>query len=105
MKSSTTTKFILILFVLGVAVYLLYPTYKFSAMTQDQKDEMELNDRNDFMKLKSKVINLGLDLQGGMHVLLEVDVKELLNKLAKNKTDKFYQILNETQEEVAATDR
>ena len=105
MKSKTTTKFIIILAVLAFAIYLLYPTYKFSSMTQEQKDEMELNDKTEFLKLKSKVINLGLDLQGGMHVVLEVDVKRLLDNLAKNKTEDFNRVLDETEAEIEISDR
>ncbi len=105
MKSKTTTKFIIILAVLVFAVYLLYPTYKFSSMTQEQKDELEVNDKSEFLKLKTKVINLGLDLQGGMHVVLEVDVKRLLDNLAKNKTEDFNRILDETEADVEISDK
>ena len=34
----------------------------------------------------SKKVNLGLDLQGGMHVILEADVPNLVKKLASNKS-------------------
>ena len=105
MKSKTTTKFVIILAVLFFAVYLLYPTYKFTSMTQEQKDELELSDKTEFLKLKSKVINLGLDLQGGMHVVLEVDVKRLLDNLAKNKTEDFNRILDETETDVEISDK
>ena len=54
MKSKTTTKFILILVVLGFAAYLLYPTYKFSSLTQEQKDVMELDNKTEFLNLMSK---------------------------------------------------
>ena len=104
MKSKTTTKFIIILAVLLVALYLLYPTYKFSSLTDEQKQEMQLEDKTEYLALKSKVINLGLDLQGGMHVVLEVDIKELLDNLAKNKTESFNQILEETAAQVEITD-
>jgi len=104
MKSKTTTKFIVILIVLLGAVYYLYPTYKFNTMSSKEKQELKLNDLKAFFALKSKTINLGLDLQGGMHVLLGVDVKELLDKLAKNKTKDFTEALEETQAEVAKTD-
>jgi preprotein translocase subunit SecD len=73
-------------------------------MTDAQKDKMKLDDPQGFMKLKSKTINLGLDLQGGMHVILEVDIKELLDKLAKYKNDGFIKALNETEEQVSQTD-
>ncbi len=105
MKSNTTMKFILILVVLIGAVYLLYPTYKFNSMTDAEKEALKLKNQKEFFALKSKAINLGLDLQGGMHVVLEVDVKELFDKLAKNKTKEFetaldeaYKIYNETEE-------
>jgi SecD/SecF fusion protein len=104
MKSKTTTKFIIIFAVLLIAVYLLYPTYKFSTLTQEQKDQMQLDDKTSYLALKSKVINLGLDLQGGMHVVLEVNVKALLNNLAKNKTEAFNRILDETAAQVEKTD-
>ncbi len=104
MKSKITTKMILILVVFITAIYLLYPTYKFNSMTDAQKEKMRVNDPQGFMKLKSKTINLGLDLQGGMHVILEVDIKELLDKLAKYKNDGFKQALNETEQQVAQTD-
>ncbi len=104
MKSNTTTKFILILIVLIGAVYLLYPTYKFSSLTDEQKDALKLDNSKEFFELKNKSINLGLDLQGGMHVVLEVDIKELLDKLAKNKTDAFKEALSEAQAEVLESD-
>jgi len=105
MKSSTTTKFIVILIILITAVYLLYPTYKFNTMTDKEKEELKLKDQKEFYRLKSKTINLGLDLQGGMHVVLEVDIEALLDKMAKNKTPQFEAALKETAKEVAANEK
>ena len=36
------------------------------------------------IKLPSKTLNLGLDLQGGAHMLLEVDLKDGLEQTLKN---------------------
>ncbi len=104
MKSSNATKFIIILLILVGAIYLLFPTYKFNSMTDQAKDELRVNNQKEFFELKEKTINLGLDLQGGMHVVLEVDIKELLNELAKNKTQEFTDALNETAKEVLEQD-
>ena len=104
MKSKTSTKFLLILAVLSFAVYLLYPTYKFGNLTDEQKEKMRIENQKAFFDLKAKSLNLGLDLQGGMHVVLEVNIKELLNKLAKNKNDAFYKALQEADKEVEKTD-
>ncbi len=38
---------------------------------------------------KLKRMKLGLDLQGGMRVVLEVDIIQLLDDMAKNKDDNF----------------
>ncbi len=104
MKSKTTTKFILILVILLGAIYYLYPTYKFNSLSDKEKQEMKINDPKAFFNLKGKTINLGLDLQGGMHVVLEVDIKELLNKLARNKNEAFQKALEKTQKQVEKTD-
>jgi preprotein translocase subunit SecD len=104
MKSKTSTKFIIILCVLILAVYLLYPTYKWNSLSSAQKDEMQIEDQKGYFNLKSKTINLGLDLQGGMHVVLEIDVKELVNKLAKNRDKNFEIALEETDKQVKESD-
>ena len=40
----------------------------------------------DINKTREKRIKLGLDLQGGMRVVLEVNTGKLMEKLAKNTT-------------------
>ncbi len=104
MKKNTRNRFFLIFAVLLIAAYFLYPTIKWSMMSEKQKEELKLENQKAYYNLKSKTINLGLDLQGGMHVVLEVDVKELLNRMATNKDKTFYEALNEAEKEVERTD-
>lgn len=104
MQSSTTMKLFLILAVFALSLYLLYPTYKLSQMSDAKKESLEIEDRNAIIDLKSKSVNLGLDLQGGMHVILEVDVKELLYQLAKNKNEAFTEALDKTAIEIQDSD-
>ncbi len=104
MQSSTGVKLILILASVVLSLYLLYPTYQLSVMSDAEKERIELEDKKSMVDLKSKSINLGLDLQGGMHVVLEVDIKELLNQLAKNKTDVFVSSLEKSAREVEDSD-
>jgi SecD/SecF fusion protein len=65
-------------------------------MSKEQIAAMELKDKKAMVKLRSKTINLGLDLQGGMHIVMEVDIEELLDKLAKNKDEAFSAALNKS---------
>ena len=104
MQSSTTMKLFLILAVFALSLYLLYPTYKLSQMSDVDKESLEIEDRNAIIDLKSRSVNLGLDLQGGMHVILEVDVKELLFQLAKNKNEDFTEALDKTAIEIQDSD-
>jgi preprotein translocase subunit SecD len=97
-------KLFLILAVFALSLYLLYPTYKLSQMSDAEEESLEIEDRNAIIDLKSKSVNLGLDLQGGMHVILEVDVKELLYQLAKNKNEAFTEALDETAIEIQDSD-
>jgi preprotein translocase subunit SecD len=97
-------KLFLIVAVFALSLYLLYPTYQLSMMDDAEKADLEKEDRNAIIDLKSKSVNLGLDLQGGMHVILEVDVKELLSQLAKNKNEVFLEALEKTANEVLESD-
>jgi len=50
----------------------------------------------------SKAINLGLDLQGGMHLVLEVNLVELMDNLAKNRDATYEEISVKIHEELTA---
>lgn len=104
MRSNITVKFVLIIAALLLSLYLLYPTYQLSEMDSADLKRLELQDPKEYARLKSNSINLGLDLQGGMHVVLEVDIRELLSQVAKNKNEKFEEILKKTAEQVTQTD-
>jgi preprotein translocase subunit SecD len=57
-----------------------------------------------YIKDREKRIKLGLDLQGGMRVVLEVNTGKLLEKLAKNPDEVFKNVLAEAQKESERTD-
>jgi len=49
-------------------------------------------------ELKDGAINLGLDLQGGMYVLLETDIPTLVEKIAGKKTQELREAIQEADE-------
>ncbi|MEL6821846.1 MAG: protein translocase subunit SecD, partial [Calditrichota bacterium] len=93
MNKKVNSKIIVTLGVIAFFAYLVYPTYRFYSLTKDQRKEMEKNDPAAYEDLSKNTIQLGLDLQGGMHVVMEVDVPGLFDKLAKNKDAQFNQAL------------
>ncbi len=87
-----------------LSLYFLYPTYKdyrFSQQLRNLRGEdsvkfLEAHDK-EIRDARQNRIKLGLDLQGGMRVVLEVNVFKLLEDLAKNKDDAFKSILDEVR--------
>ncbi len=126
-------RIILILFFTGFCIYLLYPTYQDYQFTKktnkilDQKRDLlteahpnwtksQINNKirvvedsikaadPDIMKARLKRIKLGLDLQGGMRVVLEVNTAELLKKLVNNPDDNFKEAMAQAVKESKQTD-
>jgi len=126
-------KIIVIIAALALSVYLLWPTYKDYKNTKSIKEivtekQIELKrtypeiTKQDLQKkliaiedsirvsdpsiddARQKRIKLGLDLQGGMRVVLEVNTAKLLEKLAKNPDDIFKKVLSEAEKETALSD-
>ena len=126
-------RIIIVLGAIGLALYLLYPTYVDFQNTKVINKKLEerkqhllaanpdlttsqlekilkvvedslLSDDPDITKTREKRIKLGLDLQGGMRVVLEVNTSQLLAKIANNPDDTFEEILKEAEEEAVLSD-
>jgi SecD/SecF fusion protein len=104
-------KIILIIAAVALSLYSLYPTYKDHQLHKELsqlsgQDSLQfLEEREaEIRESRQKRIKLGLDLQGGMRVVLEVDVPKLLEDLARNKDDAFAQIIKEVRAEAKRSD-
>ncbi len=126
-------KIILIFAFIALSAYLLYPTFqdyqnnksltaalestrnKIQKLNPDlSKDQVEkmVSIVEDSIKIadpstldeRKKRVKLGLDLQGGMRVVLEVNTGKLLEKIANNPDDVFKKVLAEAQAEALKTD-
>jgi len=71
------------------AVY-LFPSFRFYNATPAQREAMK---SEDLAKLRRESIHLGLDLQGGLQLLLEVDKSRLNAAEAKDATDRAMEII------------
>ena len=67
----------IILLVIAAAVYYLLPSLQLYGMSDSEKAAMERNNPGALDDLKKRSINLGLDLQGGIHLVMEVDLSEI----------------------------
>ena len=106
-------RIILTLAFLFLSIWFLKPTYDDYKFNKELKELKTLEDSiafenkygNDVLKAKEKRLKLGLDLQGGMYVIMEVDIPKLLENLAKKTDDTFKQSLIEASEEAKETDK
>ena len=105
-------RIILTVLFLGLSLYFLYPTYKDYEFNKDikklanQQDSAAFFDKysNDILKARDNRIKLGLDLQGGMYVIMEVDIAKLLNDLAKKQDETLKQVLAAVSEQTKNSD-
>jgi len=96
----------LTIFFVGLCGYYLFPSvqnlyisYQMDQMSEEERQEYVENNRQRLQRIDQNSLNLGLDLQGGMHATLELQVDALLDQLAINKDEAFREALD------AATDR
>ena len=83
-----------VIFFLALTAWYLFPSVqglyynnRLSAMTAEEEDEFRSENYGTLSRVNEKALNLGLDLQGGIHVTLEVGLTELLRELADTRRD------------------
>lgn len=145
-------RFILVLIVLLVAAYYLYPSFRYETLRKEEdryaqtiaekmntsyayiienisRDEAILRDKlagltrlspnekikieeqlnylqgelqEKLIKYRKKAIKRGLDLQGGMHLVLEVDIVQLMQNLARQRDARLDRMLAEIDRRLSA---
>ncbi|MFC1747123.1 protein translocase subunit SecD, partial [Candidatus Neomarinimicrobiota bacterium] len=95
-------RFFLITVVLLWTVWALAPTIEYRGLSED--DRIARQAQGTLSELEHKIINLGLDLQGGIHLVLEVDIPTLIQNLALNRDSALEEVIAEAAEEAQNTD-
>ena len=102
MFKKNIVRFIIIGVVVVLACYSLYWTIAYHSFSDEKREAMRADGSLD--KYERRVIRLGLDLQGGMHIVMEVDLPKLIESLASNKTPQFMALLKEANDEAIANE-
>ncbi|TMQ69743.1 MAG: hypothetical protein E6K81_14240, partial [Candidatus Eisenbacteria bacterium] len=85
-----------VLLATGLAIFYLFPSFRFYSLTPAQRAALPAAELSD---LRKKAIHLGLDLQGGMHLVLEVDKSKLSAAEAKDAVDRAMEVLRRRVDE------
>ena len=96
MAKNLTPRYLIIALILFWAISSLLPTWRHQRLSEDQKEEMKIN--GELENLESKVIRQGLDLKGGMYIVLEADIPALITNLASFKDERLLKIIEKTRE-------
>ncbi|MEO8664998.1 MAG: protein translocase subunit SecD [Ignavibacteria bacterium] len=98
------SRIIITIVLIAFSLFFLYPTYQDYQLNKEMKhlsgqDSIDFIDKNNqkLISARDKRLKLGLDLKGGMYVVMDVDVVKLLEDMAKKKDDQLLAILEEVK--------
>ena len=93
MNRNQKLKFASVFVVLAISVWLLWPTITLLRMSDEAIDDLKVNDPARYNELLDKSIRLGLDLQGGTYLVLEVDLEGIDTAEQQNIVDQALKVI------------
>ena len=97
MQKNLTPRYLIIGLILTWAIYALFPTWEYQKLTEDEKEDLRTT--GELNKIESKIIKQGLDLKGGMYIVLEADIPTLLTNIATLEDDRLKKIIHDAKVE------
>ena len=97
MQKNLTPRYIIIAVILGWAIWSLWPTWQYQNMSQQKKEE--LRTAGELEQIESRIIRQGLDLKGGMYIVLEADIPTLVGNLAPIKDERLEKLIAYAEEQ------
>ena len=104
MRRSQLYLIVLISFLVLASLYALYPSIKLWSMSEADREELRSTEPQDLISLEGKAIKLGLDLKGGMHVVLQVDQSKLSEDERKDAVDRALEIIRNRVDQFGVTE-
>jgi len=90
MSGGNLIRLIIVILVFVGGLWLLQPTYKVLTMSESEKEKLN---PVEFQKLMKNSLNLGLDIQGGMYVVLSVDKDKVKGEQLKDAADRVVEVI------------
>lgn len=104
MNRTQTWRIAITLLLVLAALYYSWPTLKFWSMSQTEQDRLGQTNPAQLFKMKQEAIRLGLDLQGGMHVVLRVQLEKLDSKAVTDAVDRALEIIRNRIDQFGVTE-
>ncbi|MCF8382231.1 MAG: protein translocase subunit SecD [Chlorobium sp.] len=111
MKNKPFNLFLIVL-VTVVSLWSLWPTWRDYSLSKqldsfasgEDSLKFSLSHRDELENARKKSLKLGLDLKGGMHLVMEVDQVDLFEQKAWNKDARFHAIMGRVRQKAATSD-
>ncbi len=94
MRRTETVRIVAIAVILIASFFFLLPSIRLLIMSEEEKATMRRTDPEGYTSLVRQSIKLGLDLQGGLRLVLEPDVANLSSEGASNAADQALTIIS-----------
>ena len=99
-----TWKVVVTMVLIVAAIFYLWPTSQYFSMSDAERETMKSSNPDGFAQLQKKALKLGLDLQGGMRVVLEVDKSKLDENAAKDARERALEIIRNRIDEFGVSE-
>ena len=97
MSGTLRMRVFLVVLLVASAAYMLRDTISYYTMDETQKEA--LIESGEMDEMRKNIIHQGLDLQGGMHVVLEVDLEELIKTRVEDSDEEIETLITSSLEE------
>ncbi len=93
MNRTQTWRVVITALLLFTAVYYSWPSIRYWTTPETEKQQLQETDPSKLLKMKQEAIRLGLDLQGGIHMVLRVQLEKLSDVARKDAVDRALAII------------
>ncbi len=93
MRKSQLWLTLITVFLIVASLWYLYPSLKLWSLSDRERQMLKEEDPQKLVNLEKTAIKLGLDLKGGMHVVLQVDKAKLKPEESKDAVDRALEVI------------
>lgn len=104
MSRAQTWRSVITLLMIVAAVYYSWPTIRYWTLPHADTERLEEENPARLFQMKQEAIRLGLDLQGGMHVVLRVQKEKLDEAASEDAVDRALEIIRNRIDQFGVTE-
>ena len=104
MSRAQTWRIAVTLLLVIAAIYYAWPTARFWMLSGADKDRLQNENPAKLFTMKQEAVRLGLDLQGGMHVVLRIQKEKLDATASKDAVDRALEIIRSRIDQFGVTE-